>query len=53
MEGSDALDEAQVANHPEVGVAGARLRRLPVDWGAVRHRRSEVRERAIVSPQRA
>ena len=51
MEGGDAVDEAQVADDPAVAARSCGLNRLPIDRAAVRHRCSEVRERAIVSPQ--
>ncbi len=53
MEGGDVIDEAQVPDNPALAARSCGLNRLPVDRAAVRHRCSEVRERAIVSPQQA
>jgi hypothetical protein len=49
----DAVDEAQMPDEAPIASRSAGLSRLPVHGAAIRHRRSEVRERAIVSPQRA
>ena len=51
VQGSDAVDESKVADDPTVAARSCGLNRLPIDRAAVRHRCSEVRERAIVSPQ--
>ena len=53
VEGSDALDEAEMSNDAALAGRSAGLNRLPIDRVAVRHRCSEIRERAIVGPQRA
>jgi hypothetical protein len=53
VESGDAVDEAQMPNEAPIASRSAGLSRLPVHRAAIRHRRSEIRERAIVSPQRA
>ena len=53
VESGDALHEPEVAQDASVTIGSARLCGVPIDRSAVRYRCSEVRERAIVSPQRA
>jgi hypothetical protein len=53
VEGRDAVDEAQMSDEASIARRSAGLNRRPVDRAAIRHRGSEIRERAIVSPQRA
>ena len=51
VQGSDAVDEAKMSNDAKVAVRSTSLNCLPIDRAAVRHRGSEICERAVVSPQ--
>jgi hypothetical protein len=53
VHGSDAVDEAKMSNDTKVAGRSAGLCCLPIDRAAIRYQCSEIRERAIVSPQLA